>query len=138
LDYLILTLLSLNFLGVLFIIYKISIQKKSDTQQELNQKLIENLIKIKREMSDLKTFVDQHTRLFQVEMARFRAEQERSPVVASTIEQKVERETLFLNERYKEVFELQDQGLSVSEIAKKLEKGDTEIELILQLAGKRG
>jgi len=89
-------------------------------------------------MSDLKTFVDQHTRLVQVEMARFRAEQERPSVVAPTTEQKVERETLFLNERYKEVFELQDQGLSVSEIAKKLEKGDTEIQLILQLAGKQG
>lgn len=137
-NYLILTLLSVNLLGVFYIIYKISVQKKSDSNQELNQKLIENLIKIKREMSDLKTFVDQHTRLVQVEMARFRAEQERPSVVAPTTEQKVERETLFLNERYKEVFELQDQGLSVSEIAKKLEKGDTEIQLILQLAGKQG
>lgn len=132
------TLLSLNLLCVLYIIFKMTVQKKKDSQQELNQKLIENLIKIKREMSDLKTFVDQHTRLFQVEMARFRAEQERPPIVVEDREPKVEREQLFLHDRYKEIFDLQQQGLSISEIARKLEKGDSEVELILQLAGKRG
>jgi len=131
------TLLALNLLGVLYISVKLSLRKKTDSQQEMNQKLIENMMIIKREMADLKSFVDQHTRLFQIEMARFRAEREQAVEEPKIQEVERENEHLFLTDRYKDVFELQKQGLSIGEIAKKLDKGYTEIEMILQLAGKQ-
>ncbi len=137
LDKLIILLLALNLLGVLFISVKVSLQKKTDSQQEVNQKLIENMIIIKREMADLKSFIDQHTRLFQIEMARFRAEREEAVAAPKIQEVDRQNEHLLLNDRYKDVFDLQQQGLSISDIAKKLDKGYTEIEMILQLAGKR-
>lgn len=48
-------------------------------------------------------------------------------------EEKVEN-NLFITERYKEIFDLYDKGLSAEQIAKELEKGLGEISFILQLA----
>jgi len=41
---------------------------------------------------------------------------------------------LLLHDRYKEIFDLHNQGLSVDQIAMKLEKGSGEVAFILQLA----
>lgn len=51
-------------------------------------------------------------------------------------EEKTENEDMLaLHERYSRVFELQEEGLAVDEIAKRLGAGCGEIELILSLAG---
>ncbi|MGE5704240.1 MAG: DUF6115 domain-containing protein [Clostridia bacterium] len=55
------------------------------------------------------------------------------PVIAEEPEEQKE-DTLYLRERFQRVFELQQEGLSLDEIAKQLGAGRGEIELILSLA----
>lgn len=140
-DYLLITLLGLNLLGVFYVMVKVTFRQKANSNQDVNQTLIENMIKMKGELGELKASIDQQNRMLQMELSRIKPE--RSPVVEKqkpSIKVKVQEErpeTLFLNDRYKEIFDLQQQGLSTEEIAKKLKKGYSEVELILQLAGKR-
>ena len=135
--YLIITLLVLNLLGVLYVLSKVSSLKKEAPDQELNQKLIENMIKVKREVMDVKTSLEQHHRLVLEEISHLK-EDIRSIEVELPAQAEEEQEQLFLHERYQDVFALYKQGLTTAEIAKKLEKGNGEVELILQLAGKKG
>lgn len=134
-------MLGLNLLGVFYVMVKVTFRQKANSNQDVNQTLIENMIKMKGELGELKASIDQQNRMLQMELSRIKPE--RSPVVEKqkpSIKVKVQEErpeTLFLNDRYKEIFDLQQQGLSTEEIAKKLKKGYSEVELILQLAGKR-
>lgn len=57
--------------------------------------------------------------------------------VAATVEESTEVDMLALKERYRRVFELEKEGLSVDEIAKRLGAGRGEIELIFSLASKK-
>lgn len=132
-DYVLIALLGLNFLGVLYIIKKISARPQSDgAQQQTEQILLQQTIKNKQEITGLKQLLlQQHQQL----MEEWKQVKE-APQVQEEKPPQVVEEPLFLNDRYEEVFALKRKGLTTAEIAKKLEKGYGEIDLILQLARK--
>lgn len=87
-----------------------------------------------REMSQLKTTMEQQHKLIAHEFEQWKAERQALEVSIQNAPTSNHKENLFLYERYKEIFDLQKQGLTAEQIAKKLEKGSGEVALILQLA----
>ncbi|MCL6574105.1 MAG: hypothetical protein K6T88_20915 [Bacillus sp. (in: Bacteria)] len=132
-NYINITLLVLNLIGVIYLVVRGSLRREVDSQQEWHLKIHENLNKMKREISEQKISLDHYQRSLQQESelwkeARKAFHSSRLATKESTIEQ-----TLLLNDRYKEIFDLHKQGLSIGEIAQKLEKGNGEVSFILQL-----
>jgi DNA-binding NarL/FixJ family response regulator len=128
------TLLVLNLLGVVFLIVKSSSQKKSPSQQGYYQKILENQKILSREMTELKMAMEHHHTLIKQEYEQLQAERQAFTASVQTKAQSNNGQNLLLNDRYKEIFELQEQGLSAEQIAAKLEKGFGEVDFILQLA----
>ena len=136
-DYLIIALLAVNLFAVLLLAAKGSSRQKSADQQELQRKIIEIQAKMIREIHELKGNIKQNHSLIQSEFEQWKAElkaMEASVQPTSHSQSNDNGQNLYLNDRYKEIFELLDQGLSVDEIAKRLGKGSGEVSFILQLA----
>ncbi|MDF2859009.1 MAG: hypothetical protein K0Q87_4860 [Neobacillus sp.] len=128
-------LLGLNFIGVLYLVIRNSTRQEAANEEENHQAFLVKQQLVLREISELRVNVEDFHQSVKREIKQLRAE--RKAFEASLqIEKKKSKqvENLFLNDRYKEIFDLQQQGLSVEEIANKLEKGHGDVALILQLA----
>lgn len=105
-----------------------------------NQNLLEKQQKIMQEIAELKGQTEHYQGLILEEFANWKVERKalESSLQASLKEAtKTEKQpNLQLNDRYREIFDLHEQGLTVDEIARKLEKGVGEVSFILQLASK--
>lgn len=142
-NYIFITLLSLNLIGVLYLIIRSSIRPKVDIQKEftlmrdLYLKLNENNSKLRMEISKLSKIVDANQ--IKIQEIKVQAEVEGQPISSNFkttnlfINDNNEKK-LLLNDRFKEIFELHEKGLSVEQIARKMEKGNDEVSFILQLA----
>ncbi|MEH7300169.1 helix-turn-helix domain-containing protein [Neobacillus drentensis] len=137
-EYLNVATLIVNFIAVLYLVIKSSFRKKMDYQQELSLKMLSNQEKLMRQLTDIKTTIEHHHMMTQRENEQWKAE-----MVQALNAVKIESDSnskanngqhLFLNDRYREVFDLKAKGLSVEEIAKQLGKGNGEVAFILQLA----
>jgi t-SNARE complex subunit (syntaxin) len=124
-------LLGLNFIGVLFLIFRSSSRQEVANQQENDQAF---LVKQHQVLRELRVNVEEFHQTLQREIQQFRTERKALEVSLQVEKKSKQVENLFLNDRYKEIFDLQQQGLSVEEIANKLEKGHGEVAFILQLA----
>jgi DNA-binding NarL/FixJ family response regulator len=131
---LIIILLVLNFIGVLFLIIRSFFKTKNDSQLELSQKILENQGQLHRQLMEVKAKLEHYYESIQQESEQWRAEKPafEAPLQADAKPKK--EQNLLLNDRYKEIFELKEQGLTADEIAKKLDKGFGEVALILGLA----
>ncbi len=131
---LIIILLALNFIGVLFLTIRSIKQPKNDSQTVLGQKILENQGQLHRQLMEVKAKQEHYYKSIKQESKQWRAEKPtfEPPLLAETKPKK--EQNLFLNDRYKEIFELKEQGLTADEIAKKLDKGFGEVSLILELA----
>lgn len=135
--YLIEALLVVSIIIVLYLVVKVFSRQKSDDQQDLHKKIIENQAILSREIHELKVLLMHHQTLIQNEHEQWKAElkaYEASAKIESKTKTSDNGQNLFLNDRYKEIFELQEKGLTVDEIAKQLGKGSGEVSFILQLA----
>lgn len=136
-NYILITLLALNLIGTIFLIAKKSGKKGFDSQKPYFQNLLEMQQKMTREMAELKAKSEHIHGFIQEEFAIWRAEHKALVASLQKVEKSKTQPNLQLNDRYKEIFELHQQGLSVEEIAKELEKGVGEVAFILQLASNR-
>jgi ABC-type multidrug transport system fused ATPase/permease subunit len=136
LDYLIVVLLVLIFIGVLFLIRNSSFRNAFDDQQVFYQKMSENNRKLILEITELKKNLEHSHTLLQHAFEQWRTERQEFETAKQSAVKSSKRQNLFLNDRYSEIFELQEQGLSVEQIAKELGKGCGEVSFILQLAVK--
>ncbi|MFP5113117.1 DUF6115 domain-containing protein [Bacillaceae bacterium C204] len=135
--YLIEALLVVSIIVVLYLVVKVFSRQKSDDQQDLHKKIIENQGILSREIHELKVLLMHHQTLIQNEHEQWKAElkaYKASAKMESKTKTSNSGQNLFLNDRYKEIFELQEKGLTVDEIAKQLGKGSGEVSFILQLA----
>lgn len=135
--YLIEALLVVTIIVVLYLVVKGFSRQTSEDQQNLHQKIIENQAILSREIHELKVLMKHHQTLIQNEHEQWKAElkaYEASAKIESKTKTSDNGQNLFLNDRYKEIFELQEKGLTVDEIAKQLGKGSGEVSFILQLA----
>ncbi|AGK55390.1 DUF6115 domain-containing protein [Bacillus sp. 1NLA3E] len=131
---LIIILLVLNFIGVLFLIIRSFFKTKNDSQLVLSQKILENQGQLNRQLMEVKSKLEHYYESIQLEPQQWRAEKPffEAPPQVETKPKKEQK--LLLNDRYKEIFELNVQGLTADEIAKKLDRGYGEVSLILGLA----
>ncbi|MDR7235687.1 DUF6115 domain-containing protein [Neobacillus drentensis] len=127
-------LLGLNLIGVIYLAIRVSYSNKFDSQQNLHQKVNENHKQITREITELKIALNHFHKTFKQETEQWRSERQALVATIEATRKANNGQNLLLNDRYKEIFDLQDQGLSVDQIAKKLEKGAGEVAFILQLA----
>jgi cbb3-type cytochrome oxidase subunit 3 len=134
LNYITEILLGLNFIGVLYLIFRRSTRQDAANEPENQQAFLVKQQQVLREISELRLNVEGFHQTLKREIQHLRAE--RKAFEASLLVEKKSKqvENLFLNDRYKEIFDLQQQGFSVEEIANKLEKGHGEVAFILQLA----
>lgn len=132
--YVIEILLGLNLIGVIYLAIRVSFNDKFDAQQKSHQKMNENQNQIIREITELKIAVNHLHKTFQQETEQWRSDRQALEASINAARQSNSGQNLLLNDRYKEIFDLQAHGLSVDQIAKKLEKGSGEVAFILQLA----
>lgn len=136
----IITLLALNLIGILILIAKKSGKKDIDPQKRYYQNLLENQQKIAREIVELKGQTENYHEQIKAEFANWKVERKAlEESLQASLKQAVKTEKqpdLHLTDRYKDIFDLHEQGLTVDEIARKLEKGVGEVSFILQLASK--
>lgn len=136
-NYIIEILLGFNLIAAIFLLVRSAVQKReSNPQQGLDPVIIENQKKMSREINELKLILEQYHRSVQGEFEQLRAERKAFEKSVITTTKVNNGQDLLLNNRYKEIFDLQKQGLSVEEIAKQLEKGTGEVSFILQLGAK--
>ncbi|PFP30799.1 hypothetical protein COJ96_02215 [Bacillus sp. AFS073361] len=137
-------LLGLNLIGVLYLVARGSSRRDIVSQREFYRSIVENNKKISPEIAELKRTIDEfkgtvqeyHTFFQQVREQQWGMEKpvdERS-VQSRTISNNGQK--LLVQDRYKEIFELREQGLSVEQIARKLEKEYDEVSFIIQFADK--
>jgi IS30 family transposase len=124
-------LLGLNFIGVLFLIFRSSSRQEATNEQENHQAF---LVKQHQVLRELRVNVEDSHQTLKREIQQLRAERKAYEASLQVEKKPKQVENLFLNDRYKEIFDLQQQGFSVEEIANKLEKGHGEVAFILQLA----
>jgi hypothetical protein len=139
LEYLNGALLAVNLIGVLYLVIKSSFHKKVDYQQDATLKMLSNQEKIIRQMSDLKSMVENDRIIDQRAQEEWKAEilaalDTVAAVAPETKSTSNSGQHLLLNDRYKEIFNLQKKGLDAEQIAKELGKGYGEVAFILQLA----
>ncbi|ETI68107.1 DUF6115 domain-containing protein [Neobacillus vireti] len=132
--YVIEILLGLNLIGVIYLAIRVSFNNKFDPQQKLHQKINDNQKQITREITELKIALNHLHKTFQQESEQWRSERQALEASIKAARKSNIGQNLLLNDRYKEIFDLQAQGFSVDQIAKKLEKGSGEVAFILQLA----
>lgn len=99
-------------------------QKLLNRMVELNQQTEQKLAALSNQMKALQDRIDI-------------LEQEPKPEAENRImeHQPIKQDVLHLHDRYKEVFQLLERGLTREEVSKQLGYGKGELELILQLAG---
>jgi hypothetical protein len=131
---LIITLLVFILIGVLYIVVRGSTQHNFTSEQDLNHKIIVNNEKVFREINDLKMTLEHFHKTLKQGIEQLRAERQSFEGSVQAATKSKNGQNLLLNDRYKEVFDLQKQGLTVDQIAKQLEKGTGEVSFILQLA----
>jgi hypothetical protein len=127
-------LLCLNLIGVLYLIVKDSVRQKFDYEKDIYQKIIENQKKVILEFNEIKGTMEYYHLLFQQEYEQWKSERQAMELSDNAETKSNISQSLFLNDRFKEIFDLQKQGLSVEQIATKLGKGTGEVSFILQLA----
>lgn len=128
------TLLVLNLIGVFFLIVKSSSQKKAPHEQGYMQKMLENQKLLSREMSAMKTAMEDQHALAKQQYELLHAKLHSFAESVQSAPSSNGGQNLLLNDRYKEIFELQKKGFSAQQIAAKLDKGLGEVDFILQLA----
>lgn len=133
-NYLIEMLLGLNLVAVVYLIVIGSFGRENASQQDMQQIILGKQKNLVREINELKGTMEHYQLLVHKESEKWTAERQamESPVQATT--KSKNQQNLLLNDRYKEIFDLHARGLSVDEIAKKLEKGCGEVTFILELA----
>ncbi|NRD79376.1 hypothetical protein HPT25_18605 [Bacillus sp. BRMEA1] len=129
-------LVSLNLIAIICLLKKNSSPKQSPYEQGASQQVLENQKKLSRDLIDLKMEMEQIRQSLSKEFEQLRLEQKKflDTVQSSAKTKDKNEENLLLNDRYKEIFDLHKQGLSVEQIAAKLDKGTGEIAFILQLS----
>jgi DNA-binding NarL/FixJ family response regulator len=132
-NYINIILLGLNLIGVIYLVVRGSLRREVDSQQEWHLKIHEHLNKMKREISEQKISLDHYQRSLQHESQQWKEARKAFQSSLLATKESTIQQTLLLNDRYKEIFDLHKQGLSVGEIARKLEKGNGEVSFILQL-----
>jgi DNA-binding NarL/FixJ family response regulator len=125
-------LLSLIAIAVFYLVIKVTIRKDVKAEQSLQVKMLETNQQIKHEIFELKLAMEHLSGLYQ--QLNEKRYQERNTVETNNSINTSNEQILQLNDRYKEIFSLQKQGLTVEQIAKKLDKGNGEVSMILQLA----
>ncbi|CAH2712914.1 hypothetical protein BACCIP111895_00047 [Neobacillus rhizosphaerae] len=130
-------LLGLNLIGVIYLIVQGSLRRKIAPKEELYQKMNDNQKQLTREISELKMTLKHYQQTLKQESEQWRIERQTLEASIKATRKTMSGQDLLLNDRYKEIFDLQDQGLSVDQIAKKLEKGSGEVAFILQLAAQQ-
>ena len=134
-----LILLSLILIGIVYLIVRDDSNMKVSPPNSDGQKLLEQQKQLKTEVKELKEnveflklWLDQDYKKMKMDIQSVNCspKQENNPTT--------NRQHLFLNDRYKEIFELHEKGFSADEIAKELGKGSGEIAFILQLAEQDG
>ncbi|MDF2536003.1 MAG: hypothetical protein K0R18_2162 [Bacillales bacterium] len=121
---------------ILILILKSFTQWKSSLERGTYQRLLENQNILSRELTELKRLVDHQKTLAQKELNQLREEIKSHTVTIQTPLDLNSEQNSSLTNRYVEIFELQNKGLSAEQIAAKLDRGLGEIEFILQLASK--
>lgn len=132
--YVIEILLGLNLIGVIYLAIRVSFNNKFDSHLKLNQRINDNQKQITREITELKIALTHFHKTFLQETEQWRSERQALEASIHATRKSNSGKNLLLNDRYKEIFDLQAQGLTVDQIAKKLEKGSGEVAFILQLA----
>ncbi|RXT15141.1 hypothetical protein [Ammoniphilus sp. CFH 90114] len=103
-------------------------QRITQTMMEINKQTSVKIVEIQKTLQQLE---------YRITQLEERAWKEQNVSNSSSEEDQQVRDILHLRNRYKEVFDLYYKGLSIEEISKKLGYGKGELELILQLSGKR-
>ncbi|MEH7251007.1 hypothetical protein V7111_02645 [Neobacillus niacini] len=133
LNYLTEILLVLNLLGVLYLALRIAAREVPDNR-ELNLEIFEKQKKLSREMVVLKENLEVYHTVIVKEMHQWKEERQKLEKLVERSAKSQNVHHLFLNDRFEQIFDLQKQGLSVEQIAKKLDKGTGEVSFILELA----
>jgi hypothetical protein len=134
LNYLTEILLVINLLGLLYLVTKISAPREVSDHKELPLEIFERQKKLSRDMVVLKENLEIYHTVIVKEMHQWREEREKLEKLIEGSAKSQNVHHLFLNDRFEHIFSLQKQGLSVEQIAKKLDKGTGEVSFILELA----
>jgi ATP/maltotriose-dependent transcriptional regulator MalT len=134
-DYIIIALLLLNGIGMFLLLMKGTNKQKGNVQLDLLKKFAEQQMIWNREWNELKTMMEKHHAEVLKELGKWEATRQSLELSIPQTSHSNHNQHLFLQDRYKEIFDLHQQGYSVEQISKKLEKGVGEVSFILQLAG---
>lgn len=125
-------LLGLNLIGVLILIKQGSFKQENSSQQDVYQNMFQNNVKLKHELSELKRTVDLYA--MSIQQKNVQKIQDKKAILSPVTTKQNNVKNLSLYVRYKEIFDLHNQGLTAEQIARKLEKGYDEVSFILELA----
>ncbi|MEH7355990.1 hypothetical protein V7150_20890 [Neobacillus drentensis] len=126
--------LGLILIGVIYLAVRDSLRRKLDSNKDLYQKMNENQKQLIQEITELKIAIRQYQQTIKAENEQWRIDRHELVASIKATEKTMSGQNLLLHDRYKEIFDLHNQGLSVDQIAMKLEKGSGEVAFILQLA----
>lgn len=126
--------LGLILIGVIYLAVRDSLRRKLDSNKDLYQKMNENQKQLIQEITELKITLRQYQQTIKAENEQWRIDRHELVASIKATEKTMSGQNLLLHDRYKEIFDLHNQGLSVDQIAMKLEKGSGEVAFILQLA----
>lgn len=113
------------------------LQSFAEEMVEENQKLLNRMVELNRQTDQKLAVLSNQVRLLQERVIALEQEP-RTEVDKKSVEFKpIEQDILHLYDRYKEVFQLLEQGVAKEEVSKQLGYGKGELELILQLAGRK-
>jgi hypothetical protein len=127
-------LLSLCLIGILYLIARDvtsrrvvhEVKETANRLQEQNQKLFKEITNLKKQVEQSGKRVEETLKVIQTTPIPHAVQKDRTNP----------SEHLLLNDRFKEIFDLKERGLSTEQIAKELQKGFGEVAFILDLAGK--
>ena len=126
--------LGLILIGVIYLAVRDSLRRKLDSNKDLYQKMNENQKQLIQEITELKIAIRQYQQTIKAENEQWRIDRHELVASIKATEKTMSGQNLLLHDRYKEIFDLHKQGLSVDQIAMKLEKGSGEVAFILQLS----
>ena len=119
---------------MIYLAVRDSLRRKLDSNKDLYQKMNENQKQLIQEITKLKIALKQYQQTIKAENEQWRIDRHELVASIKATEKTMSGQNLLLHDRYKEIFDLHNQGLSVDQIAMKLEKGSGEVAFILQLA----
>lgn len=126
--------LGLILIGVIYLAVRGSHRRKLYSNEDLYQKMNENQKQLIQEITELKIALKQYQQTIKAETEQWRIDRYEMAASIKATKKTMSGQNLLLHDRYKEIFDLHNQGLSVDQIAMKLEKGSGEVAFILQLA----